>query len=108
MAEKVRLAGRLPGSIENNGMLSIAPDLLKQTNHVRLAVIWYDVLKTEHNNDSGDDIAVLRIGRIEPMGDVGEVSEALQEIVLVAAEKRLGSAPLPFGEIDPGAAQDVD
>ena len=108
MSEKVRLAGRLPGSIENNGLLSIAADLHKRQTQVRLGVVWFDILTVAHNNDTGDDTATVRILRFEPMGDVGEVTEALQEMVLVAAESRTGSTPLPFGVTDPGEPQDID
>lgn len=100
MTDQVKLAGRLPGSFENNGMSSVAADLLKTPETDRLAVIWYDVLKTTHDVDTGDDIATIRVKRIEPMGDVGSATAALREMVMQAAEARTGAKPLPFDATD--------
>ena len=99
---EVKLAGRLPGSMENNGMYSVQPDLLKTPKERRLAVIWYDVLKHVHNVDTEEDVPVMRVLRIEPIGDVDEASQALQELVMQKAEQRLGATPLPFGDVAPG------
>lgn len=106
MSEIVKLAGRLPGSFENNGMPAVASDLLKDGATQRLAVIWYDVLTTGHNNDTGDDIATMRVLRIEPMGSVGAATSALREMVMQAAEARTGKAPLPFDQVEPEPGSD--
>lgn len=98
---EVKLAGRLPGSMENNGMYSVQPDLLKNPTERRLAVIWYDTLKSVENYDTGEKVPVMRVLRIEPIGDVDEASQALQELVMQKAEQRLGATPLPFGDVDP-------
>lgn len=100
-SKSVKLAGRLPGSTENNGMLSVVPDLLATPATDRMYVIWADVLKVTEDVETGDRVPTLRVKRIEPMGDVDEASQALQELVMKTAEQRLGHTPLPFDQTDP-------
>lgn len=101
MTTEVKLAGRLPGSIENNGMYNVQPDLLKTPAEHRLAVIWYDVPKIVDDVESGDRVPTMRVLRIEPMGEVGEATAALREMVMQVAEARTGKTPLPFDDVDP-------
>lgn len=101
MTTEVKLAGRLPGSIENNGMYNVQPDLLKTPSEHRLAVIWYDVPKIVDDVETGDRVPTMRVLRIEPMGEVGEATEALREMVMQAAEARTGKSPLPFDDVSP-------
>lgn len=101
VSKSVKLAGRLPGSVENNGLLSVLRDLLADPNTERLAVIWYDAPTKEVDNQTGDEIPKLVIRRFEPMGDADEATQALQQMVLQKAEERLGHTPLPFDQTDP-------
>jgi hypothetical protein len=105
---EVKLAGRLPGSIENNGMYNVQPDLLQSPKEHRLAVIWYDVPKIVDDVETGDRIPTMRVLRIEPMGEVGEATAALREMVMQAAEARTGNTPLPFDETDPNPVTVLD
>lgn len=105
MSTEVKLAGRLPQSAESNGMYSVQPDLLTSPKEQRLAVIWYDVLKIVTDVDEDDEVPVIRVLKIEPMGEVDEASQALQEMVMQKAEARLGHTPLPFDETDPDGVQ---
>lgn len=108
MTTEVKLAGRLPGSIENNGMYNVQPDLLKSPAEHRLAVIWYDVPKIVDDVETGDRVPTMRVLRIEPMGEVGEATAALREMVMQAAEARTGKTPLPFDETDPNPVTVLD
>lgn len=103
VSKLVKLAGRLPGSVENNGLLNVLPDLLKNPNTERLAVIWYSAPTedVDHSTDPETRIPKLSIHKFEPMGDVDEASQALQQMVMQKAEERLGHTPLPFDEINP-------
>jgi hypothetical protein len=101
VSKSVKLAGRLPGSIESNGMYSVEGALVESPKERRLAVIWYDVPKITDDVETGDRVPTIRILRIEPIGDVDEASQALQELVLQKAEARLGATPLPFGDVGP-------
>lgn len=105
MTAEVKLAGRLPGSIENNGMYSQHTELLDSPKQQRLAVVWYDVLRITRDVETGDEIPTLRVLRIEPMGETDEASAALRELVLKRAEDRLGHTPLPFDETDPAGVR---
>lgn len=101
MSSEVKLAGRLPASAESNGMPSVQADLLTDPEEQRLAVIWYDVLKITRDVDQGDEVPTIRVLKIEPLGQVDEVSQAIREEVMRKAETRLGHTPLPFGQTDP-------
>lgn len=107
VSKLVKLAGRLPGSVENNGLLNVLPDLLEHPNKERLAVIWYSAPTedVDHSTDPVTRIPKLAIHKLEPMGDVDVASKALQEMVLQAAEQRLGHSPLPFDETDPAGVR---
>lgn len=101
VSKSVKLAGRLPGSIENNGMYSVESELLGSPKERRVAVIWYDVPFARDDFETGDRIPTMRILRIEPIGDADEASQALQQLVMERAEARLGHTPLPFDQVDP-------
>ena len=100
-SKAVKLAGRLPGSMENNGMYSVADALLKDPKKNRLAVIWYDVPFAREDFETDDVIPTMRVLKIEPIGAADEASQALCELVMQKAEQRLGHTPLPFDEVDP-------
>lgn len=105
MSTEVKLAGRLPASAESNGMYSVQPDLLTDPESQRLAVIWYDVLKITRDVDQGDEVPTIRVLKIEPLGEVDEVSQVIREEVMRASEARLGHTPLPFDQHDPDGVQ---
>lgn len=100
-SKAVKLAGRLPGSTEHNGMSAVVAELLKDPETTRLAVIEYDVPKITTDVESGDRVPTLRVLRIEPSGgNKDEGYQALRELMMTSAEKRLGHEPLPFDEDD--------
>ena len=105
VSKAVKLNGRLPGSIEANGLLSILTDLLKEPNTERLAVVWYDAPTKVVDNQTGDEIPKIAIRRFEPMGTTDTASHALREMVMQTAEARLGYTPLPFDETDPSGVK---
>lgn len=108
VSKLVKLAGRLPGSVENNGLMSVLGDLLDHPNKERLAVIWFSAPGGKYDaseNDHETRIPTLVIHKIEPMGDVDETSQVLQQMVLQKAEQRLGHTPLPFDQTDPDGVQ---
>lgn len=100
-SKAVKLAGRLPGSTEHNGMGAVVRDLLADPETTRLAIIEYDVPRIVTDVESGDHIPTMRVLRIEPAGsDKEEGYQALRELMLSSAENRLGHTPLPFDEVD--------
>lgn len=100
VSKSVKLAGNLPGSTENNGLLSVVDDLITDPKTVRMYVIWADVLTLTKDVETDDEVPKLRVKRIEPMGKADAASQALQELVMQAAENRLGHTPLPFDETE--------
>jgi hypothetical protein len=107
VSKLVKLNGRLPGSVENNGLLNVLSDLLENPNKERLAVIWYaaPTEDVDHSTDPATRVPKLVIRKFEPMGDVDEASQALQEMVMQRMEARLGHSPLPFDQTDPDGVQ---
>lgn len=105
VSKSVKLAGRLPGSTENNGLLSVVQELIDSPKADRMFVVWADVLKITEDVETGDHVPTLRVKRIEPMGEVDAASQALRELVMQAAEARLGHTPLPFDETDVDGVQ---
>jgi hypothetical protein len=101
VSSEVKLAGRLPASAESNGMTSLQSKLLAEPKQQILAVVWLDVLKVTRDIDTDDEVPTLRVLKIEPLGEVDEVSQAIREEVMRKAEVRLGHTPLPFDQHDP-------
>lgn len=100
-SKAVKLAGRLPGSTEHNGLSAVVGDLLREPETTRLAIIEYDVPKITTDVESGDRVPTMRVLRIEPAGsDKEDGYQALRELMLSSAENRLGHMPLPFDEVD--------
>lgn len=107
VSKSVKLAGRLPGSTENNGMYSVVDDLLVKPKDRRLALIWYDVPRIVDDVETGDRVPTMRVLRVEPVGEAGEAAQAIQELVMQLAESRLGHTPLPFDQVDPDGIQEL-
>lgn len=105
MSSEVKLAGRLPASAESNGMPSLQAQLLADPKRQVLAVVWLDVLKITRDVDTDDEVPTMRVLKIEPLGEVDEVSQAIREEVMRKAEVRLGHSPLPFDQHDPDGVQ---
>jgi hypothetical protein len=105
VSSEVKLAGRLPASAESNGMTSLQSKLLANPKDQILAVVWLDVLKVTRDIDTDDEVPTLRVLKIEPLGEVDDVSQAIQEEVMRKAEARLGHTPLPFDQHDPDGVQ---
>jgi hypothetical protein len=109
VSKSVKLAGRLPGSEEMNGLLPVIPDILANPTKNRLAVIWFSAPnKITDNPTTGERVPTLTIHRLEPLGDVDEASQALRELVMQKIDDRLGNAALPFDEVDPNPVEVLD
>lgn len=109
VSKSVKLAGRLPGSEEMNGLLPLIPDILAEPTKNRLAVIWFSAPnKITDNPTTGERVPTLTIHRFEPLGDVDEASQALRELVMQKIDGRLGKSALPFDQVDPEAVEVID
>lgn len=92
---KVKLSSRLPDG-EHNGLLALhkrlagatAPDML-------VCVAFLDRVKDEHLDDTGEDVPVMRVRRIEALSDA-EDANAVANLLLREFERRSGKAVLPL------------
>lgn len=64
----VKVAGKLPGDLETNGLDDQVDDLVDSPHEIRVALVWYDVSKITDETDSGKRIPTVRVRRIEPLG----------------------------------------
>jgi hypothetical protein len=96
MSATVKLAAKLPGDFETNGLDSQAQRLIDDPKELLIAVVWLDTAKIIADVETGDQVPVARIRRIEPLGDVGDVSQAVRDLVGSAVEQRTGRNPIPF------------
>lgn len=100
MSAVVKLSTKLPGDDDTNGLDALAGKLVDDPETIRLAVVWLDVSKVTVETDSGAHIPTVRVRRIEPIGDVGDVSDAVRKLVDQAQEERTGRRPLPMDVIE--------
>lgn len=96
MSAVVKLSSKLPGDFETNGIDAQAQELLDRPKDLVVAVVWLDVQKILEDVDSGEQVPVIRVRRIEPLGEVGAVSQAIRDSVQEAVAKRTGRSPIPF------------
>lgn len=96
MSAVVKLSSALPGDFETNGLDAQAARLLDEPKELMIAVVWLDTAKVIENVDDDTRVPVARIRRIEPLGDVGDVSQAVRDLVQEAVGKRTGRTPIPF------------
>lgn len=100
MSDVVKLAARLPGDPEVNGLDALAGDLITRPQTLRCAVIWYDTIRVTENIELGVKIPTVQVLRIEPISDAAAMPTELVSLVQEAAQARLGHEPLPFDETD--------
>lgn len=100
MSDRVKLSSKLEGNEETNGLDAIAGKLVEDPATIRVALVWLDVPQVVVNTDSGAHVPTVRVRRIEPLGDVDDVSAAVRKLAADAHEARTGRTPLPFDVID--------
>lgn len=100
MSATVKLSAALPGDYEVNGLDQHAEWMVENPKDAMLALCWIDTVKVTVDTDSGAHIPTARIRRIEPLGAVGEVSDAVQTLAGEAFEKRTGRRPIPFDVVE--------
>lgn len=96
MSAIVKLAARLPGDIEINGLASISEQLCGEPQDVAMALMWFDVVKVTHDIDSATDVPTVRVRRVEPVGTLAQAPAELHRLAEELFEKRTGRRVLPF------------
>jgi hypothetical protein len=100
MSAVVKLGAALPGDFDVNGLDAQVDYLLENPKDALLALVWLDVKEIKVDTDSGAQIPTVRVRRIEPLGAVGEVSDAVQQLAGEAFESRTGRRPIPFDVVE--------
>lgn len=96
MSAVVKLSTKLPGDQETNGLDARAGQLLEEPDEPIICIAWVDTQKVTIDTDSGDHVPTARIRRIEPIGGVHEIPEAIIDAVSAAVQKRTGRKAIPF------------
>lgn len=103
MSAVVKLMSKLPADFENNGLDALVEHLIAVPEQIRCALVWYDVDHKNEITDSAKVVPYIRVRKIEPLGDVDEMTEAVKAVWFAAEQQRTGKQPLPFGEAEPEA-----
>lgn len=108
MSAVVRLASKMPGDPETNGVDALRPDLLGTPDELRVALVWFDVAKVTIDTDTDEHVPTIRVRRIEPLGTIEDVDPVVRDAVQTAVEKRTGRKPIPFGLVEVEETYDPD
>lgn len=104
MSAVVKLAAKMPGDPETNGVDALATTLVDEAEegngNLRVAIVWFDTSKVTLDTDSGTYVPTIRIRRIEPVGIVGDVDPSIVAAVEAAVERRTGRKAIPFGMVE--------
>lgn len=100
MSESVRLSAKLPGDEEINGLDQLAPAMLDAPEKVICAIVWLDVSAVTTNIDEGTETPTVRVRRIEPIGHLDRVPDAVIALAGELMEARTGRRPLPFDTLE--------
>jgi hypothetical protein len=96
MSAKVKLAGKLPGEVEINGLDAMAKELFEVPEKLRCGFVWYRTRDKNEKVATGEHIPTVEITRFEPVGDADKIPVEIRDAVLKLAEDRLHKQPLPF------------
>lgn len=104
MSAVVKLSSKLPGDGEINGLDAKAGWLEDNPDELLCAVVLLDTQKVTIDTDTGEHVPTVRIRRIEPLGQLRDVPQAVREAMAEAEEERTGRTPLPFGVVEARSA----
>jgi len=100
MSATVKLSSALPGDEEINGLDALRDQLVNEPDRIVVGLVWLDVPKINVDTEKDTEVPVVRIRRIEPLGDVASIPDAVRKLAAKAHENRTGRTPLPFEEIE--------
>lgn len=100
MSEAVKLASKLPGDLEVNGVDQLAEELVNDPKTLRAGFVLFDTVKVITDTDTGEKIPVVRIRRFEPLGDADDISAELRAAYFKAVEARTGKTALPLDIVE--------
>lgn len=101
MSQAVRLSSKLSKDDETNGLDHLASMLAKDPHQVICAITWLTVQKVTDEVETGDRVPTVMIKRIEPIGAVEAVPDAVIALAAQLYSDRLGGrTPLPFEVVE--------
>ena len=104
MSALVKLSSKLPGDPEINGLDAIAADLIAvdPTDEVIIcALVWITPREVRRVVATGDEIPVVEVRRIEPLGSPDDLPAEVVQLTLDLQAKRTGRTPLPIAAVEP-------
>ncbi len=102
MSDTVKLSSRLPGDPEINGLDARADELLSDPEELLVAIVYLDCGRAIENFDEGTRVPVARVRRIEPLGGLADVPQAVRDAMAAAESERTGRPAIPFGTVEVG------
>lgn len=108
MSARVKLSSALPGDAEVNGLDAWADSLEDVPDRLLICVAYVDCSKVTIDTDTGAHIPTVRVRRIEPLGVMGDVSQAVKDAVAVAESERTGRTAIPFEVVEAGEYRHSD
>lgn len=102
MSAVVKLSSKLPGDAEINGLDARRGDLVDNPEEMLVCIAYVDTSKVVIDTDSGDHVPTVRIRRIEPLGTIGDVPQAVRDAMAAAESERTGRTPIPFETVEVG------
>lgn len=94
MAKGIKIGGRLPAG-DADGLSASASRFVNSPDVAKVAIVILDTKRIEHDQDTGDETAVLRIRRAEVITDA-EDGQKLTRLLVREMERRTGKSVLPL------------
>lgn len=108
MSATVKLSSKLPGDPEINGLDAYAEHLLNEPDELLVAIVYFDSPKELVDHEADTRVPVARIRRVEPLGTIPDVPQAVRDAMADAEGERTGRTPLPFEIVVPPKRADPD
>lgn len=108
MSATVKLMAKLPGDPEINGLDAYRDHLLDPEADMLVCVVYIDAQGADDDFDAGTRVPRARVRRIEPLGVIDEVPQAVRDAMAEAETARTGRKPLPFETVVVGEQRDSD
>lgn len=108
MSAVVKLSSKLPGDAEINGLDSRAGWMEQNPGELLVSIVYTDVQKLTIDTDTGEHVPTVRVRRIEPLGTLSVVPQAVRDALADAEEERTGRSPLPFEVVTVTRSADPD
>lgn len=102
MSAVVKLSSKLPGDAEINGLDAKATWMLDNPEEMLVCIVYIDTAKELIDFDAGTHVPVARVRRIEPLGPIADVPQAVRDAMAEAESERTGRTPIPFETVEVG------